>query len=259
MGKDPAVLFYTSDFLVGTALMNYAQRGKYITLLCLQHQGGRLSEVDMLEICGGYDEKIFSKFEKDEEGRYYNKRMEVESIKRKKFVESRQRNLTERHTDTHMENHMDTHMKNHMDAHMENGNRNKNISISLPPNTKDTCDIKDIDDINIKSCPYKNIMDLYNSICTSFSKIRIIDGKRKEAVKARWKTYGSIDVFKELFERAEASRFLKGENDGGWKADFDWMMRPTNMAKILEGKYDKLQTRPSGNIFLDILREEGEI
>ena len=48
MGKDPAVLFYTGDFLVGTITMNYEQKGKYIQLLCLQHQSGRLTEEEML-------------------------------------------------------------------------------------------------------------------------------------------------------------------------------------------------------------------
>lgn len=92
MGKDPAVLFYTGDFLVGTMKMNYAQKGKYIQLLCLQHQDGHLSEDDMLSVCGDYDEKIFSKFVKDENGRYYNERMEAESVKRKRFSESRKNN-----------------------------------------------------------------------------------------------------------------------------------------------------------------------
>lgn len=38
--KDPAVLFYTSDFLGGAALMNMKERGQYITLLCLQRERG---------------------------------------------------------------------------------------------------------------------------------------------------------------------------------------------------------------------------
>ena len=41
-----------------------------------------------------------------------------------------------------------------------------------------------------------------------------------------------------FFEKAEASEFLKGENDRAWTADFDWLIRPTNMSKVLEGKYD---------------------
>lgn len=92
--KDPAVLFYTSDFLSGTMLMSYDQKGKYITLLCLQHQRGRLTEKEMMTICGCYDEDIFEKFERDENGRYFNKRMEEESEKRRKFTESRRSNRT---------------------------------------------------------------------------------------------------------------------------------------------------------------------
>ena len=82
MSKDPAVLFYTSDFISGTLTMSYEQKGKYIILLCLQHQQGKLSYEDMMNICGTYDEKIFSKFEKDEEGFYYNQRMRDEAEKR---------------------------------------------------------------------------------------------------------------------------------------------------------------------------------
>lgn len=134
MGKDPAVLFYTGDFIVGTMKMNYAQKGKYIQLLCLQHQDGHLSEDDMLSVCGEYDEKIFSKFVKDENGRYYNERMEEESIKRRRFVESRQRNLVktdkEVQVEEHKEHHMDDHTVNHTESRMENENRNRNDNIN---------------------------------------------------------------------------------------------------------------------------------
>lgn len=132
MAKDPAVMFYTSDFLTGTLLMNYAQKGKYITLLCLQHQQGHLSEDDMLSVCGSYDEKVFSKFLKDENGNYYNERMELEAIKRKKFVESRQNNLSknnskEVHLETHIDSHMERHTGKHTELRMENENTNVNI------------------------------------------------------------------------------------------------------------------------------------
>ena len=46
-GKDPAVLLYTQDFLVGTITMTHEQRGKYIMLLCLQHQKGKLTMNDL--------------------------------------------------------------------------------------------------------------------------------------------------------------------------------------------------------------------
>ena len=61
MAKDPAVLFYTSDFISGTLTMTDEQRGRYILLLCLQHQKGYLTEKDMLNICKTYDEDIWVK------------------------------------------------------------------------------------------------------------------------------------------------------------------------------------------------------
>jgi hypothetical protein len=92
MAKDPAVLFYTSDFLTGCALMSMAQRGKYITLLCLQHQQGHLSEEDMLDVCGAVDPKIWRKFKQDDDGLFYNERMETECERRKNFVLSKVEN-----------------------------------------------------------------------------------------------------------------------------------------------------------------------
>lgn len=91
MAKDPAVLFYTSDFLSGTFTMTNEQVGKYIRLLCLQHQKGKLTEKDMLSICSAYDDEIYCKFEKigDE---YVNIRLKNESERRKKFSESRRSN-----------------------------------------------------------------------------------------------------------------------------------------------------------------------
>jgi uncharacterized protein YdaU (DUF1376 family) len=91
MSKDPAVLFYTSDFLSGTFTMSNEQVGMYIRLLCLQHQKGKLTEKDMLSICRAYDVDIWSKF-KNEDGAFYNERMYNETIRRQKFSESRRNN-----------------------------------------------------------------------------------------------------------------------------------------------------------------------
>jgi uncharacterized protein YdaU (DUF1376 family) len=122
--KDPAVLFYTSDFITGTLTMTDEQRGKYIILLCLQHQQGYLTEEDMLHICKSYDERIFSKFDKDVEGYYYNERMKKESQKRNKYIESRRDNRKQKSED--MKNICETHVKR-----MENININKDIDNNI--------------------------------------------------------------------------------------------------------------------------------
>lgn len=114
MAKDPAVLFYTSDFLSGTFTMEDAQVGKYIRLLCFQHQKGKLTEKDMLSICKAYDVEIWSKF-KFEDGFYYNERMLNETVRRQKFSESRRNNAKSPKKDSTSEayaKHMETETEN---------------------------------------------------------------------------------------------------------------------------------------------------
>ena len=95
-------------------------------------------------------------------------------------------------------------------------------------------------------CPFKKIMELYHQICVSYPRIEDIEGERKKAVAARWRKYGDISVFERVFRIAQASSFMKGENGRDWHADFDWMMRPSNIVKILEHKYDDKPTAQTG-------------
>lgn len=120
--KDPAFLFYSNDFLSGTMLMSNEEIGIYIKLLCLQHQQGHLKEEDMLSI--GATKKIFSKFIKDEEGNYYNERLEHEANKRKAYSESRKNNRKKKET---YEKDM-LNICNSYEEHMENENINININ-----------------------------------------------------------------------------------------------------------------------------------
>lgn len=126
--KDPAFLFYSSDFLSGTMLMTDEEVGQYIKLLCLQHQKGHLKEKDMLNICKSYNEDIFSKFKKDEEGNYYNERLEYESNKRKAYSESRRNNRKKKEEKETYEEDM-KNICNSYEEHMENENININKTV----------------------------------------------------------------------------------------------------------------------------------
>lgn len=119
MSKDPAFLFYSSDFLTGTLLMSMEQKGKLITLLCIQHQKGHLAEKDMLHICGSYDEDVFTKFQKDEQGKFFNIRLEEEVGKRKAYSESR-RNNRKKKEDV-------INISTSYVQHMENENENEDL------------------------------------------------------------------------------------------------------------------------------------
>lgn len=130
--KDPAFLFYSSDFLTGTMLMTDEQVGKYVRILCLQHQRGHLNDKQMMQICKTYDEDIFSKFVTDGNGLYYNVRLDAEIEKRRKYSESRSKNRLSKKDEKDMSSICQSH-----DVHMENENENINKDISNKVSKKD--------------------------------------------------------------------------------------------------------------------------
>ena len=85
--KDPAVLFFTSDFLSSTFLWSYEDVGKYIRLLCLQHQQKGLTESDLDAICQGSD-RVREKFQRGDDGKFYNLRMQMEIERRENYLMS---------------------------------------------------------------------------------------------------------------------------------------------------------------------------
>lgn len=95
-GKDPAVLFYTSDFLAGASLMTMKERGQYITLLCLQRERGHMTAAEMQRAVGKLSDEVRSKFVEDGDGKLYNERMEQEIEKRKAHSQRQRENVLKR-------------------------------------------------------------------------------------------------------------------------------------------------------------------
>ena len=87
-----------------------------------------------------------------------------------------------------------------------------------------------------KPIKYQEVIDIYHQLCPSFPKCKTLSEKRKSHIRARLSTY-SIEDFKEVFNNAENSDFLKGKVNN-FKADFDWLMNDNNFAKVLEAKYN---------------------
>jgi len=72
--------------------MSNEQVGKYIRMLCAQHQHGHLSDEHMLSICKTIDPIIIEKFMRDKDGLFYNKRLDEEIKRRASYCESRRKN-----------------------------------------------------------------------------------------------------------------------------------------------------------------------
>ena len=88
-----------------------------------------------------------------------------------------------------------------------------------------------------------NIIDLYSEICTNLPSIKKINDKRKIALNKFAKEF-TEDEIKQIFNLANSSKFLTGQNDRGWKADFDFILKPDKATAILEGKYSNKTCEP---------------
>ena len=84
---------------------------------------------------------------------------------------------------------------------------------------------------------YELIARMYNDTCVSFPRVTTLSDARKKAIKARLNKY-TIEDLEKAFTMAEASDFLKGNNGRNWSANFDWIIKDTNIAKILDGNYN---------------------
>ena len=94
-----------------------------------------------------------------------------------------------------------------------------------------------------ESINYQKIVDMYNEICISLPRVKSLSDARKKSIKARLNKY-SLEDIKQAFINAEESDFLKGDNNRNWTADFDWIMKDSNIAKVLDGNY---QNRGNNN------------
>lgn len=125
MAKDPAFLFYPNDYIGGTMGMTFEEKGAYIELLMLQFNRGHMDGHMIGQCVGQLWNRIQSKFIQDEQGLWYNERLDIEKAKRKAFSESRRNNIKGNNQ----------HMKGHMTTHMENVNEDviedKNINIDF--------------------------------------------------------------------------------------------------------------------------------
>jgi hypothetical protein len=140
MAKDPAVLLYTQDFLVGTLSMTDEQRGKYIYLLCLQHQKGKLTLVDLKYKLTDEDIEVAERFPLQADGYYYNQRMYDEALKRKNYTESRRNNRKKKDTDIISETYVNR---------MENANANVNDNKDKLLQVYKAADTPVIEDTNV--------------------------------------------------------------------------------------------------------------
>lgn len=137
-----------------------------------------------------------------------------------------------------------------------------NVNVNEDVDVDDDVDVNVDEDVDVnKKHSYQLIADMYNATCVTLPKCTTLSESRKKALRARLNHY-SIDDFQRLFEKTNESSFLTGANNNNWTANFDWLIKDANMAKVLDGNYDNKPRASggggSGNPFMDIYNEMKE-
>ena len=180
--KDPAFLFYSSDFLTGCASLTMEERGQYITLLCLEHQLGRLSEKTIRLSVGSVSVDVLEKFKQDENGLLYNERLEIEIEKRSNFIDTRRTNGLK-------------------GGRPKAENKKPNGKPNGKPNAK----------ANEKLIENENVIEIINSIKDLFDENYLTSDKTKVMFDKLLKKYSKDEILKATFW---------ARNDDFWKPNF---------------------------------------
>lgn len=222
MAKDPAFLFYSNDFSIGTQFMNDDQVGKYVRLLLAQHQHGHLTEKQVLFICKSYDFDIISKFKKDAENCYFNERLEIEINRRKAYSESRGKNKKGKNKATDKDLPKQNPLKSY-DNHMETENEIENKDIINKKGVKN----KKIDkkpEIDLSEFPpeFISIWNMWKTYKKEKHKFTFLNAEsEKRAIQEL------LNLAKNNLEKCEA--IINQSIDSGWKGLFE--IKQTEISK----------------------------
>ena len=90
---------------------------------------------------------------------------------------------------------------------------------------------------------------VWNSNCEPLPKVIACNTTRKRHAEARWRERPENEFWVGVINRIKLSPFCRGKNDRGWRADFDWLIKPETANKVLEGRYD--ESRPEKKSGID--------
>jgi len=120
-------------------------------------------------------------------------------------------------------------------------NVTERYSVTQGNATEEELDIeKDIDISSTSTTCHSNklepVMSAWNDLGLQRLKSINPNTQRHKLLKARIKEHG-IDEVLSAIKSINDSSFLKGQNNKGWTITFDWLVKPNNFIKVLEGNY----------------------
>jgi hypothetical protein len=96
-------------------------------------------------------------------------------------------------------------------------------------------------------CPHAEIVALYHEILPELRQVKTWTTSRQSLLRARWREDAGrqdLDWWRRFFTYVRGCPFLMGDStstDGRdpFTADLEWLIRPQNLPKVMEGKYQR--------------------
>ena len=248
MAALPYIQLYVADYLADTAHLTTEEHGAYLLLLFNYWQTGkplreeRLAAVSRLPndrwICV---EKTLSEFFYLQDGLWINDRVEkdLDAVKSKSIkascagkasarAKAARKHCLPDDCSTNVETDVQRNV-NHTEADTE------------ADTGKSSCDRQAESPEPKARIPYADIFAAYAECLPGLPQLRIVDESRKAMIRSRWnsdKRFQTVDFWRGFFNYASESDFLMGRTDKPWSGCcFDWLLKPANFRKILEGNY----------------------
>ena len=140
-------------------------------------------------------------------------------------------------------------MRTHSEGNAPNPNPNPNPKENLEPSV-----LAPAADRGVPPCPIEQIVADYHATLPALPRILVRNDKRDALIRGRWREAfargkakdrdDGLALFREFFAHVGESKFLTGRSDARngsapFVADLEWLMRPTNFAKVVEGRYHR--------------------
>ena len=94
-------------------------------------------------------------------------------------------------------------------------------------------------------CPQERIVAMYHEVLPELRQVREWNETRRRLLARRWaeqRERQTLGWWRDFFGYVRQSRFLMGQTTGrdgrAFDCDLEWLVRPANFAKVVEGKYE---------------------
>ena len=235
MGKAPAFQFYVRDWLADPQLRlaSPSTRGIWIDLLCYMWESPERGQIsapkEKIATLVGADNGALDLFFTEAETLHF---CDV-SVTDNGWVTLRNRRMWRE--DKNRQN-------NRLRQQKLRDKRKSNVEITPPSSSSSSSSSSNpIEGVNTPSsvkCPHQKIIELYHEVFPSLPTVKSWPDQLKKILRKFWKEQPSLDWFRDYFNYIKDSDFLMGRKTD-FQADLEWIIRPTNRTKILNGRYHK--------------------